>query len=381
MGFPAKSGEQSAAIARMMSKTSIMSLLLLLPALHLVVVGAENDDGLNPRKSPACSLRDALMDPTYENRYGVEVVWQIPPNPKAVLFLGVGSNFEAIGYFDPGPKCEQCYGLPEARTIVLGALRRAYAVIVVQSIGYRYDVCDVSIEASQDLVVDTNIIKEWIREHSLDGLPFAAWGHSAGAFLASALTTTLSMQAIVSMCGPGVFEVELLATPITHPPTFFAYMPRDIGDPGSNFTLKQREDMAILTERGVNVTSIPLLPKPLSPLFFTERILCMSESMSRKIFEAYDAAGWLDSHGYLTMNPSTEDYESILLKANALPFCEASGELCLQEHVSEELHMAYAMHSLTSAADGVIFPWLDSTIMSSLEGSVLQHGAQLAATN
>jgi hypothetical protein len=227
----------------------------------------------------------------------------------------------------------------------------------------------------------TKVIDEWTREHFLEGLPLAAWGSSAGTFLASALPSRLPMRALILMCGEGLAEFEEMASPELFPPTLFAYMPVDFDNPELNTTGKDLKAMAILSERGVKVYATQCWPKPLSPLFFTERILCMSDEMSRKIFHAYQDAGWLDSKGYIVENAWLADWKTVLWEASALPFCTASGDLCLAEHVLQELHMAYAEHSFTSDANDVIFPWLDSTILSSYSGEepVFQRPS-LAAT-
>lgn len=345
-----------------MSTTLVVGLLLLLPIFQAMAVEAV-PISFEYSSLQACSLTDALMDPTYEKRYGVDVVWQIPSSPKGVLLLAHGAGMDALSYFDPGLQCEDCYGLPEERNAVLEALRRGYAVIVVKSIGFAYDT-HWPIEPSKDLVIVTNIMTEWRREHALDNLPLAIWGHSAGTSLAGALTRRISVQALIFMCGSGLSNLYDMANPLQFPPILFAYMPVDYNNTGLNVTGLDATAMAILRERGVPVAEAQCWPKPLSPLFFAENILCMSDEISRKIFAAYEAAGWVDGNGYLIINPSTSmDWESVLL--DALPFCAASRDPCRVAHVEQELKSAFAEHSFTSDADDIIFPWLDSIILSS----------------
>lgn len=353
-----------------MSVTLIVSLMLLLPVFWAPDVEARSYSSFDPSNTRLCSMRYGLMDPIHEKRYGVDVVWQIPPSPKAVLFLAHGGEMDPFGYFDRGPQCKHCNGLPEQRTVVLEALRRRYAVISVKSIGERYDTYW-PLEESEDLVIVTNVIKEWTSEHALDGLPLAVWGHSAGSGIASALSMRLPLRALVLMCAGGLREVEVRATPLQFPPTFFAYMPVDWNNPTLNSTGHDAEVMAILTERGVEVAEAQCWPKPLYPLFFTERIVCMSDELSAKVFAAFQAAGWVDRKGYLKINPSQADWKAVLLKANALPFCSASGDLCFGPHVEQELKMAFAEHSFTSDADDSIFPWLDATIFPSSSGPLI----------
>ncbi|CAM6114331.1 unnamed protein product [Calypogeia fissa] len=339
------------------SKALVIYLQLLVLLLSAVVeitgvLEVAASKSLDSGNKQPCSLKDPAMDPTHEMLYGHDVVWQIPPEPKAVMLLAHGSGMESLQCFDRGPNCEQSYGMPECRTAVLESLQRQYAVISVMGV-------------YEDWQVLSTIVKEWMAHYSLDRLPLVAWGHSAGTETVTALTRGLSMRAIVLMCGSGILEVEAMATPLTFPPTFFAYMPRDALVPELNFTHMVEEAMATLTARGVKVSDTQCWPNPISPLSFTQRIRCMSEEKSQMIYAALEAAGWLDSGGYVMKNPATGDLESVLVEAKALPYCAVtSGDLCLITCVKQELNTAYAVHSFTNDANDLIFPWLDSHILS-----------------
>ncbi|CAM6093370.1 unnamed protein product [Calypogeia fissa] len=306
-----------------------------------------------------CSQRDPLMDPIHEVRHGHDVVWQIPSHPKAIVLFTHGHSMNSFDYFDQGPNCEQCFGLPETRTVVLEVLRRGYAVIVGT----------VDAEEGYDFnsAILYAVVGEWMAEHMLGGLPLAIWGHSAGVSLATALIDRLPTQAMVLNCGGGILEVEEAADPLKFPPTLFAHMPKDFSNPDLNKTGRAIIAMTALRSHGVEIASIELWPKPLSPLFFTERILCMSEEMSRAIYAALEGVGWVDSNGYLTINPATDDWQSMLQEANVLPFCPF-GKSCLVAQVEQELLMAFALHAFTSDGNNVILPWLDATIDASSGG-------------
>ncbi|CAM6093606.1 unnamed protein product [Calypogeia fissa] len=333
---------------------AVSALALLLSSLVWIDVLVEA--AYESRSELPCSRTDPLMDPIHEVHHGHDVVWQIPSDTKAVLIFTHGGTMSSLEYFDQGPNCEQCYGLPESRAVALEALRRRYAVIVVTvaaTDGYDFNAPLVS-----------DIVKKWMAGRVLDGLPIAIWAHSAGGSLATALIDRLPTQAMVLACAVGTLEVEEAADPQNFPPTLFAYMPKDQFYPDLNLSGRAMAVMAVLRSRGVEVASTELLPKPLSALFFTERILCISDEMSMAIYAAFDGAGWLDGSGYLTINPHTDDWESILLEANVLPFCQF-GNRCLIAQVGQELKRAFALHSFTSDGNSVIFPWLDATIHTS----------------
>ncbi|CAM6107493.1 unnamed protein product [Calypogeia fissa] len=328
---------------------SVLSLLLS----TLIWIDVSVEAAFESRSELPCSRRDPLMDPVHKVHHGHGVVWQIPSHPKAILIFAPGARSTSFEYFDQGPNCEQCYGLPESRAVALEALRRRYAVIVVTVVAA--DGRDFNAAIVHD------VVKEWMAEHMLDGLPLAIWGHSYGTFVATFLIERLPIQAMVLACGEGSLEVEEAADPQNFPPTLFGYMPMDQFYPAYNVTGKDMTAMAVLRSRGVVVASIEFWPKPLSPLFFTERILCMSEEMSKAIYAAFERVGWVDGSGYLTKDPLSEDWESVLWEAGVLHFCPF-GNHCLVAQVWQELNMASAVHCFTSDGNSVISPWLDATI-------------------
>ncbi|CAM6090015.1 unnamed protein product [Calypogeia fissa] len=333
------------------SMTLVVSALALLLS-TLVWIDVSVEAAYELRSELPCSRRDPLMDPIHELQHGHDVVWQIPSHPKAILIFAHGGSQNSFEFFDQGPNCEQCYGLPESRAVALEALRRRYAVIVMTF--FVEDGFDFSAAIVHD------VVKEWMAEHMLDGLPLAIWAHSSGTFVATFLTEILPIQAMVLACGEGILEVEEAADPQNFPPTLFGYMPKDQFY-HYNITGKDMTAMAVLRSRGVVVASIEFWPKPLSPLFFTERILCMSEDMSMAIYAVFEGVGWVDGNGYLTIDPVQEDSESVLWEAGVLRFCPFDNR-CLVAQVWQELKMASAVHAFTSDGNSVIFPWLDGTI-------------------
>ncbi|CAM6115645.1 unnamed protein product [Calypogeia fissa] len=336
---------------------AVSVLALLLSALVWIDVSVEA--AYESRSELPCSQVDPLINPIHEVHHGHDVVWQIPSNPKAILILTHGGTMNSFEYFDQGPNCEQCYGLPESRAVALEALKRRYAVIVVT--------VTVLAGHSFNAIVVAVVVKEWMGEQMLDGLPIAIWGHSAGGGLATALVERLPVQAMVIACSGGILKKEQAANPQYFPPTLFAYMPKDQFYPEYNRTGSAMTAMAVLRSRGVEVASTELLPNPLSPLFFTERILCMSKEMSVAIYAAFERGGWVDSNGYLTINPAKNDWESMLLEADVLSPC-SFGKRCLVAQLEQELKMALALHVITSGGNSVIFPWLDATIFASSGG-------------
>ena len=105
----------------------------------------------------------ARFNPTYETRFITGVIWKIPENPRAILHIAHGRFLNIFSFFDRSPECELGYGLPEDRAIVLEALDRKYAVIVVKSVGYEW--ISWPVETSQDKACVTSVVTQWVEEH------------------------------------------------------------------------------------------------------------------------------------------------------------------------------------------------------------------------
>ncbi|CAM6099130.1 unnamed protein product [Calypogeia fissa] len=316
------------------------------------------EDGVVPEHN-LCSRSDPAMDPFYEVRYGQDVVWQIPSNPKAVLFMAHGMDKDPLGYFDPGPNCRQCYGLPENRGAVLAALERNYAVILVKSVDRYWLPWGVEVwppPPSEDRFNVISIIKEWTKEHFLDHLPLAAFGYSSGGNFSTLLSFDLSFKSLILMCTPGEV-LALVHANASFPPTLFLDMPAD-----TTYSSMAAYGRKLLETKGVRTGMIDIFPRPISPLNFTEKIPCLQRETAELIYGAYKAESWLDDDDYVIMNPIMVDPEAVLWKHNVLPFCQSENDLCLAQHVLQEIGVAYAFHSFSSQFNQQIFDWLDYTV-------------------
>lgn len=301
------------------------------------------------------------MDPIFEIIYGQDAVWQIPPDPKAVLFLAHGKGEDPFGYFDPGPNCRQCYGLPEQRAAVLAALKRSYAIISVKSVGIAWDIVDDwPPSPTVDRTIVVSIIKEWTAEHSLDHLPLAVFGFSNGGNFSSQLTWDLDIKSLILMCSSGRLNVLEHANAAVFPPTLYLGMPVDGGPTG--FYTKAIFARNILKSRGVRTEMIDILPRPIRPSNFSEKIPCLSQPMSEQIYEAYKAESWLDDHDFVVKSLIEFDYEAVLWKNSILPVCQMENDLCFAKQVRQELSLAFAFHEFTSEYNDQIFKWLDDTL-------------------
>lgn len=309
------------------------------------------------------SSSDPAMDPFYETRHGQDVIWQIPPRPKAVLFLAHGKDKEPLSFFDPGPNCPKCYGFPEDRAAVLAALKRSYAVITVKSVEAMWLPSNVQKwppPPSQDRGIVTSVIRKWVQEHSLEHLPLVAFGFSSGGNFTTLLTLDLDIRSMVVMCTSGEFEVLEKASALAFPPTLFVPMPRDNGSDG--FYPKAVKAVRVLSSKGVWVEEVDIWPTPVRRLTFAEKIPCLEGVDSERIYAAYKSDGWLDEEDYLIKSPYEFDWKGVLWRHRALPFCSTqTDDVCLVGHVRQVIMAAWAYHSFSSWANEAIFNWLDET--------------------
>ena len=88
----------------------------------------------------------------------LETLWEVPSNPKGVLFVAHGCNHQAGDFWPASPRCLGCLGLPEEGVVRAAALQRGYAVIAVSSYN-RTSKCwhNTDDSRSDDLQVSANL--------------------------------------------------------------------------------------------------------------------------------------------------------------------------------------------------------------------------------
>ncbi|CAM6092062.1 unnamed protein product [Calypogeia fissa] len=333
-------------------------------ATNFLLNSATDTASSSPIAAGRCSRSDPKMDPFYETRYGQQMVWQIPPSPKAVLFLAHGKDKEPLSYFDPGPNCRECYGFPEDRAATLEALERSYAVIMVKSVDtywLPYNVMEWPPPPSQDRTIVVSIIREWTKEHMLEDLPLVAFGHSSGGNFTTLLTVDLDIKSMILMCSPGEFAVLHNANAGVFPPALFVPMPLDNATTG--FYPKVVHAINILNSKGVLVKEIDAWPMPIHPHSFSDKIPCLQAGTSEQIYAALKSEGWLGEGDYMIKSPYTNDWEAVLRRQKVLRMCQSWSDMCFAEHIRQVLMAAWAEHSFTSSLNEEIFNWLDDSML------------------
>ncbi|XP_022149746.1 uncharacterized protein LOC111018103 [Momordica charantia] len=281
------------------------------------------------------------FNPNREFRSGTDLISQVPDSPKAVLFVAHGCNGKAVNFWDKSAKCPSCVGLPEERLIVLHALSRHFAVLTISSSRKCWTF-------GKELAVVKDIIRWWVEKNNLEKIPLVGLGASSGGYFLSVLATELKFNSITLMIAEGLYE-QMDVTE-RYPPTLFIHMPKD------QFREKKiNENMKFLRSKGVDVAEIECLEFALSPNFFADRIPELDKSVSAKLFELFQAKGFVDGNGKMLKDGrATRWKEALRMSGISVP------DNNLTHHIQEEMNLAFAYHEMTSLEADQIFTWFES---------------------
>ncbi|MCD7471400.1 hypothetical protein HAX54_011809 [Datura stramonium] len=288
------------------------------------------------------SFRSSVkLDPTVEFRNGTDLIWQIPDSPKAILFLAHGCNGKAANFWDRSPKCPNCVGLPEERLIVLNALARRFAVLVVSSAERCW-----SFEEERLIVKD--IIEWWVVKQKLQSLPLVALGASSGGYFVSVLATDLRFSSITIMIAEGLFDQ--MDIPKSYPPTLFVHMPKD-----KRRRVIIERYLTLLKGKGIDVAEIKCMEFALSPNLLADRIPGLDLATSVRLYNLFKEKGFIDTKGFMRNDGRAIKWKAALKE----------GEIILPDksivnHIQEEMNLAFAYHEMTSLQSEHIFNWFET---------------------
>ena len=303
----------------------------------------------------------------------IELLWQKPRDPTALLLLAHGCHHAATDFFPKSETCPTCAGLPEESRVVAKALARGYVVAAVSSRGACWDV---NVDAPR-VIRAVSRVSRLVPE--LAGKPTFAFGASSGGAFVGALPFFGAVDGVISQISSvrlpsrlrdaASLREELRAQGGRgdYPPVVFSHMSRDVLT--GELVDRSRE---YLESVGVPVRVTELDPQPVDDGFFHRRIvravvpdargegaglepvvrLAESKAMAAKLRDA----GMLDTEGYLRDDPRTSDWRRALgAHAKAMGDStrpDASG-------LSEVLNVAYASHELSADGFDGDMKWLE----------------------
>lgn len=282
-----------------------------------------------------------LNQPVMEMIRGKEVLSQIPDSPKAILFIAHGCSGRALNFWDKSDQCPECVGLPEERQIVIEAVMRNFAVVVVSSDGRCW-----SFGEERSVVKD--VIIDWVYKYKLGRLPLHGLGASSGGYFVSALANDLNFSSIVLMIAEGLFGQMEISN--KYPPTLFVHMPKD-----TIRNKKIKKYLQVMRSKGIDAAEVECLEFPLSPIFLSERVVGLDVNLSSKLYTLLRNKGFIDANGYMKNDGRAIRWKEALQGSNV----EFTDNLLLG-HIKEELNLAYAYHEMTSLQSEDIFKWFES---------------------
>ncbi|MCO5591780.1 hypothetical protein L7F22_045772 [Adiantum nelumboides] len=271
-----------------------------------------------------------------------QVVWQIPPSPKAILFIAHGCHCRATFFWDKSASCSECIGLPEERSIVARALAKGYAVIAISSTRECW-----GLQADTAKVLTT--LSSWISDKGLNRLPVVALGASSGGFFVSALATEYKFSSLVIMISEGKFKSLQLNK--NYPPTLFIHMPKD-----KRRAALIKDAMDILRGKGIETAEVKCYQLPVTAQLFT-KIPGMDAKTSERIYRAFRSTSMLDSGSFMTKDGRFSNWMTHLKRQQVMPEYSLRS---WEPHLQELLNLAYGYHEMTSLQADDMLKWFDS---------------------
>lgn len=290
-----------------------------------------------------------LFHPRREVWNGTEIVYQVPPDPRAVMFLAHGCDCKATFFWDKHPDCEPCSGAPEERTFVIAALRASYAVIAISS---REDCWQ-----REDSPQVKRVLESWMNRFGLVDLPLLGLGASSGGYFVSSFTKRVRFDAIVVMIAEGSFQD---AESFSYPPVLFVHMVKD-----EERAESIREVLPVLRKAGVAADEIQCEEVQITDDFFTRRIPYVDLETSEKLVGVLERHGYVGLGGYLKVNSRSlelkHDMSGGLGDQELLESLYSKSDHW-EHHIQEELNLAYGYHEFTSLPTAEIIAWLESHV-------------------
>ncbi|KAL4457969.1 hypothetical protein ABPG75_012834 [Micractinium tetrahymenae] len=283
----------------------------------------------------------------------LETLWEVPEQPRGVLFVAHGCSHSGSDWWPPSPRCRHCLGLPEEMAVRRAALRRGYAVIAVSSFD-RDTKCwhNTAPSRSEDLQRVPDILRGVMKEEGLAQLPLLSFGASSGGSFAlrvgAVMPEVKGVVCQITPVNPSIFKG--LERPF--PPTLFVHMAER--DPSKAETVTQA--LAVLKEAGTPAAEIKVGPRPCTPEFL-QRSPLIPQKMARDIVDTLTEAGLLDEAGYFKEDPRRTGWQWRELLQPVV------GQLSLEADVSqvaELFNVAYARHELIGDTTGVALAWLEA---------------------
>lgn len=279
---------------------------------------------------------------------GVELVWQAPANASAVLLLAHGCSHRATDWWEAGPGCAQCSGMPEDTRLAGAALANGFFTVAATSAD-RESGCW---HPADDGPLVVAALEELLLRERAQALPRFALGASSGGAFVALLPfysgTPFAALSIQIMALPPARLTAPLPDKRLYPPSLWVHMPRD-----AHTAEKVAADVAALRSQGSVAEELEVQPQALTPLFLASRIRGVSPNSSMAAVQALQDADLLDQAGMLRADPRRSSWRQVLQRAGAE---EGLGMHALSHDaapLAEVMNVAWASHEIVGGDDVV----------------------------
>ncbi|KAL1499502.1 hypothetical protein AB1Y20_011705 [Prymnesium parvum] len=301
------------------------------------------------------SAEPVALAGTHQTLSGTTAVWQIPPSPRALLFLAHGCNHRPTDFWPPGEACPLCAALPEEERITRHALHAGIALIAMAAA----DTDSRCWDFEQDGPAVKRALQMFVSAHAFESLPISALGASSGGAFVLQLPQLLPLHTVVSqiMAIPPSMLTTHSARPF--PSTLFIHMKRD-----ERTAALAKRCVRKLAQDGVQAAEIEHAPLRVEPRLFL-RISGMDLPTATRLHQALQHAQLLDDDGFLLQDPRRSHWRSAVIANRSLwrqlPGVRPGEHDTLQPDespVAEVLNVAWAMHEITSDHNRAILHWI-----------------------
>lgn len=292
-------------------------------------------------------LLAAAVGPTYERSLeGAEAMYEIPPSPKAVMFVAHGCQHSATDFWEQTRSCPTCLGLPEEVRIRRRTLQAGIAFIALSSQDRDFSRCW---SFENDAPVVQRALRRFRDKHGLSALPLAALGASSGGAFVLQLPAKLELDAVISQ----IMAIPPQMLPDRMPPTLFVHMTRD-----QRTAAFVQKDVRKLKAAGGRADHVEVSPQKPTAAFFVDRIEHIELASATMLHHALQSHRLLNSDGFLAEDPRRSPWREALrlteglvgrLPGPGLGTGGAPDSLAADESaVAECLNVAWAMHEIVS---------------------------------
>ncbi|KAL4434491.1 hypothetical protein ABPG75_000932 [Micractinium tetrahymenae] len=273
-----------------------------------------------------------LLMPTNRSTSGRRWYYEIPRDPVGTVVMLHRCGRNAEDSWPPSRVCPQCIGMPEAVSISNQALARGYALLAINSANREVGSGSRCWSWGTDATDVRDIVKAFLKEKGLGGLPLYFTGCSSGGSLALRLPRIMRIDGIMPVAIGLTQDAFPLADPSSlkygYPPVAFVHFAKD-----SNTVAKIDGMLKVMKDQGVPAAQARVGERAILPNFFAQRDDMISLDLSQQLHAGLEGVGVLNASDFL----STDRVQAFANSGSPPPW-----DALLQDHLGDMLEAAQA---------------------------------------